>query len=175
MSSSTVAATDGDLPAGGNVDAPPSRWVTGLAWLEAQIARLGDYMNPILVKETRQALKSRQFLLMFLLLLVFSWVITIGLIAFIGPGIYYQAAGSLLLVWYFGILTFALTVVVPFGAFRSLASEREENTYDLLRVSTLSARQIVNGKIASAAVQMGVYFSAVAPCIAFSYLLRGST
>ena len=64
-------------------------------------------------------------------------------------------------------------VVVPFAAFRSLAAEREDNTYDLLSITTLRPRQIISGKLGSAVVQMAVYFSAITPCLAFTYLLRG--
>src|SRR5204863_1400529 len=64
-------------------------------------------------------------------------------------------------------------VVVPYSAFRSLAAEREDNTYDLLSITTLRPWQIVSGKLGSAIVQMGVYFSAITPCLAFTYLLRG--
>ncbi len=151
----------------------PSAWSKRLELLDKWLAAAGDRMNPILVKETRQAIKSRQFTFTFLLLLIFCWIITIGGVALVGPGIYYSAAGGVLLRAYFWVLVFPLTVVVPFGAYRSLSEEREENTYDLLRVSTLSPHQIIRGKLGSAAVQMGVYLSAVAPCIAFTYLLRG--
>ena len=57
--------------------------------------------------------------------------------------------------------------------FRSLASEREDGTFELLSISTLSSRQIVMGKLCSSILQMLVYYSALAPCIAFTYLLRG--
>jgi hypothetical protein len=70
-------------------------------------------------------------------------------------------------------LAFPLVVVVPYSAFRSLASEREDNTYDLLSITALRPRQIISGKLGSAMVQMAVYFSAITPCIAFTYLLRG--
>ena len=38
-----------------------------------RLERLGDRFNPIVVKEVRQALKSRQFVLTFLLLLLAAW------------------------------------------------------------------------------------------------------
>ena len=142
-------------------------------WLEERLESAGDYLNPILVKETRQAIKSRQFALTFVMLLIACWGVTIGGVAIIGPGIRYMAAGGELLLFYYGILAFPLAVVVPFAAFRSLAAERDENTYDLLAVSTLTPRQIINGKLGSAIVQMGVFFSAISPCLAFTYLLRG--
>lgn len=140
-----------------------------MRWLETA----GDRLNPILVKETRQALKSRQFTLWFVLLLIACWITTIGVIAYIGPSIYYLSAGSFLLYGYYVILALPLIVVVPFSAYRSLSSEHEENTRDLLEVSSLTPRQVINGKLGSALLQIVIYCSALAPCIAFTYLLRG--
>jgi hypothetical protein len=78
-----------------------------------------------------------------------------------------------LLIWYFVILALPLAIVVPYSAFRSLAAEREDNTYDLLSITTLKPRQIISGKLGSAVAQMAIFFSAVTPCLAFTYLLRG--
>ena len=145
----------------------------GLDWCEVHGSWATDGLNPILVKETRQALKSRQFVVSFLVVLGACWIATIGGVAVIGPEIYWGAAGREMLVAYFCILAAPLVIVVPYSAYRSLAVEREENTYDLLSITTLGARQIVTGKLLSAAAQMLVYFSAGAPCIAFTFLLRG--
>ena len=142
-------------------------------WLDGRLEDLSDYLNPILVKETRQALKSRQFVLWFLLLLVACWIVTIGGIAWIGPSVHYAASGGMLFLAYYLILSLALIIVVPFAAFRSLAAEQEENTRDVLMVSALTPYQIINGKLGSAALQMLVYLSALSPCLAFTYLLRG--
>lgn len=149
--------------------------LAGQVWprLEAWLETVSDYLNPILVKETRQALKSQQFVLWFLLLLGACWVVTIGGIAWIGPGVHYAASGGFMFQLYLGVLAFPLLVVVPFSAYRSLAAEQEENTRDLLMVSALTPRELINGKLGSAMLQMMVYLSALAPCLAFSYLLRG--
>lgn len=145
-------------------------WLRRLdGWLETASERL----NPILVKETRQALKSKQFALWFLLLLAACWVITIGGIAWVGPGVRYAASGGVLFLAYYFVLCVALLVVAPFSAFRSLAAEQEDNTRDVLMVSALSPTQMINGKLGSAVLQMVVYLSALTPCLAFTYLLRG--
>lgn len=141
--------------------------------VERFLNRAGDWLNPILVKETRQALKSLQFTITFVLVLVACWVVTIGVVAYIGPRIFYSADGGTLLWWYYMVLAFPLIVVVPYAAFRSLAAEREDNTYDLMSITTLKPTQIISGKLGSSVVQMGVYFSAITPCLAFTYLLRG--
>ncbi len=147
----------------------PSLWQS---W-DNRLIWLSDWFNPILVKETRQALRSWQFTVTFVLLLVACWVVTIGGVAMIGPSIYYAAGGGELLRAYYAILSLPLLVVVPFAAFRSLSAEREDNTFDLVSITTLGPRQIISGKLASAVVQMIVYFSAITPCLAFTYLLRG--
>jgi hypothetical protein len=149
--------------------ASPRWWDRAEGWLN----RVGDRLNPILVKETRQALKSRQFSFTFVLVLTACWLWTIGGVAMIGPRIFYSAEGPELFYGYFLILAFPLAVIVPFSAYRSLAAEQEDNTYELLSISLLTPRQIIAGKLGSALVQMLVFLSAVAPCLAFTYLLRG--
>jgi hypothetical protein len=147
----------------------------GTRWdrLESLLDRLSDRVNPILIKEARQAMKSRQFVITFTLLLVCAWGWSFLGVALLSPGIYYAPGGREMLIGYYYVLAFPLLVIVPYGAFRSLASEREDGTYELLSISTLAPRQIVGGKLGSAALQMVVYLSALSPCVAFTYLLRG--
>ena len=150
--------------------ASPSGW---FARCLRKLEQLADRANPILVKETRQALKSRQFVVTFLIVLIACWIASFLVVGIVGPEVKYVAAGSQMLMVYAVILAFPLIMIVPYTAFRSLASEQEENTYDLLSITTLTTGQIVTGKLASAMVQMIVFLSAVSPCIAFTFLLRG--
>jgi hypothetical protein len=138
------------------------------ASLEIFLDQLGDRLNPILVKEARQAMKSRQFVVTFSLLLICGWLWTLLFIVSGLPAIYYAPVGPGVLMGYYAVLSIPLLIVVPYAAFRSLAGEWEDGTFELL-----SARQIISGKLASAVLQMLVYYSALAPCIAFTYLLRG--
>jgi hypothetical protein len=141
--------------------------------IEQRLERWGEQLNPILVKEARQALKSKQFTFTFTMMLVAAWMWSVAGIVSKMPDIYYAPAGMTMLMGYYFILAVPLLLIVPFSAFRSLAAEREDLTYELLSISTLSSRQIVTGKLGSAILQMLVYYSALAPCIAFTYLLRG--
>lgn len=159
----------GDVAVSGSPSLAPLLWQR----LDQALTWLGDRLNPILIKETRQALKSRQFIITFTLVLALAWIWSIFGVAMIGPSIYFAAHGLEMFLGYYTILAVPLLVVVPFGAFRSLASEREDGTYELLSITTLKPRQIVNGKLGSAVLQMLVYLSAVAPCLAFTYMLRG--
>lgn len=142
---------------------PQTGWLAG--WT--------DRLNPILVKEARQALKSRQFAATFTMVLLCAWGWSLVGVALAGPAMRYTAQGHTIFLGYLLVLGAALWIVIPFSAFRSLAQERDERTFELLEITNLTPRQIVGGKLATALLQMLVYLSALAPCLAFTYLLRG--
>lgn len=146
-----------------------STWERSLTWLEAA----ADWANPILVKETRQSLKSRQFVVTFMLMLAVSWFLFVMGVAGGGSALEYGAIGSQFFFFFHLILSTAVLIVVPFGAHRSLLAERDQATYDLLSITTLSPRQIVWGKLLSSLVQVLIFYSAIAPFIAFTSLLQG--
>jgi len=135
--------------------------------------QVSDRLNPILVKETRQALKSKQFLATFAIMLFGGWLISAFVLMALVGGNDDSPYGKNVFPFYFGLLAFTVMLVVPFGAFRSLLAERDLNTYELLNITTLSPQQIVWGKWLSAQVQTFIYFSAISPFVAFCYLLRG--
>lgn len=143
------------------------------AWLDRWMEAASERFNPIVVKEARQALKSKQFLLTFILMLV------VGLFwSFLGLAIAMQANSlepdaTILLAGYLIILGFPLTITIPFSTFRSMVSEQEDTTLDLVSITTLKPSQIVSGKLASALLQILIYVSILAPCILFTYMLRG--
>src|SRR6478735_2990104 len=88
------------------------RMSRGWAATERFLVYAGDWLNPILVKETRQALKSLQFTATFVLLLIGCWIVTMGGVAIVGPRISLAAEGGTLMLWYYGLLSFPLVVVV---------------------------------------------------------------
>lgn len=143
------------------------------ARFEDILERLGDRLNPILVKETRQALKSRQFVITFVLLLVCAWLWTLYAVAVAGPEIYYGVQGPDLFMGYYFVLALPMFVIVPFGAYRSVVVEQEDRTWSLLAISALKPRQIILGKLGSSFLQMLIYLSSLAPCLVFTYMLRG--
>src|SRR5437660_1777577 len=99
-----------------------TRWAT----IEALLDQIGDRLNPILVKEARQAMKSRQFVVTFSLLLIGGWLWTLLFIAAGVPAIYYAPVGPGVLRGYFLVLSVPLLIVVPYAAFRSQAGEWED-------------------------------------------------
>lgn len=153
---------------------PEAREAAGLVEGAATIAdRFADRLNPIFVKEIRQAVKSKQFFSAFLLLLLVSWLISLVTVSAAGQRLDYGNWGRDLFGAYFVVLAAAILVVVPFSAFRSLMLEREEATFEPLIISTLSPRQIVFGKLFSALLQAFLFYSAIAPFMAFTALLQG--
>ncbi len=137
------------------------------------LGRLGDLANPILVKETRQAFKSRQFVVTFLLVLFASWMISTFGVLMAGDLLEYEAVAPGFFFAYYMVLAIAIFIVVPLGAHRSMLAERDEKTLELLTITGLSPRRIVWGKLLSALVQQFLYYSAIAPFIAFTSLLDG--
>ena len=92
--------------------------------------RLGDRLNPILVKEARQAMKSRQFVVTFSLLLICGWLWTVLFVVSGLPAIFFAPVGPGVLVGYYVVLSVPLLIVVPYAAFRSLAGEWEDGTFE---------------------------------------------
>ncbi|TWU39168.1 ABC transporter permease [Novipirellula artificiosorum] len=154
-------------------DAGPRAASTWWQRIDQWSERAGDHLNPILVKETRQALKSRQFVVTFSVLLfaALAWTVAGSLSQM--PQIYTTPSASRLLIGYYIVLAIPMLLVVPLAAYRSLEGEIDDGTLELLSITALSPWQIVLGKLASASLQMMLYFVALFPCMAYAYTLRG--
>ncbi|GIW92091.1 MAG: ABC transporter permease [Pirellulaceae bacterium] len=137
-------------------------------WLD----RLSDYFNPILVKEARQAVKSRTFV----------WPFCLTLIAALGWS--YFSAGHIIsqmqsmdplvvFIGFYVILAATTLILVPYSAYQAVGSERQEATLELVWITSLTGRQIVIGKFLGCLLQLLAYVSALAPCLAFTYMLQG--
>jgi hypothetical protein len=144
-----------------------------LARLDDVFDRWGERFNPIVVKETRQAIKSRGFSYAFMTMLFVCLVESLLLVSSYGERLYQIEAGREFFPWYLGSLLVAICFVVPMGLFRSVVSEFDGQTFEMLAITTLSPRQIVFGKLKSATVQMGAFYSAAAPFLCFTYMLQG--
>jgi hypothetical protein len=141
--------------------------------VEVTLARWAERINPIVVKEARQALRSAQFAITFLLMLTACWIWAVFRIAASQASLNTEDVGPELFMGFQVILAFPLLIVVPLTAFRSLALEIEDRTHELVAITSLAPKQIVLGKLASAGLQMLVYLSAVSPFVAFTFLLQG--
>jgi hypothetical protein len=135
---------------------------------------LGDGIPAVLVREVRQALRSRSFRIAFLL------VLTAGLVAAIAVASVGQltqqrseSIGRQLFELLVGGLFLTCLVQVPHGAFASMSAEWEEDTYDLLAITNLGPRRIVGGKLVSSLLQALLHMCALTPVAVFCFLLRG--
>jgi ABC-type transport system involved in multi-copper enzyme maturation permease subunit len=164
------ASIDVDKPTSLSTNTVAAR---ALSWIDQKCERIGDAVNPILVKEARQALKSRQFIFTFsaLLFAALAWTI-VGSLSMM-PQIYTSPSAPRLLTGYYFVLAVPMLLVVPMAAYRSLEGEIEDGTLELLSISALGPWQIVLGKLASAMLQMALYYVVLFPCVAYAYNLRG--
>lgn len=136
--------------------------------------RFSDRLNPILVKEVRQAMRGRYFKISFWITLTVATLVGLGvLLVTIIEGGNEDVLGQAFFVAMFGCLVVAAQVFVPFSSFLSMGGEWDENTWDLLVLSNLKPRQIVYGKVFSSFVQSLLYFCTFGPFLVFAFLLRG--
>ena len=136
-------------------------------WLEM----MSDRLSPLVVKEGRQLVRGREFLLSFgSSLLVGLTVSAFGAASALSGS---STSGR----WTFALLMSGLALlglaVVPLGAFSTLRQERLEQTLDLITLTALTPRRIVIGKLMAQAVKLIILFSAIAPFIMMSFLLGG--
>lgn len=141
--------------------------------LEVLIDRISDFCSSILVKETRQAIKSRQFFLTFMVLLAVVIVWTFFALSPTRDNYEIDSLGAFMLCGFLWILGLPLVLIIPYTTFRSLAQEYEDGTIEMVLITTMKPRQIITGKLGSAMLQVLIYVSVLAPCISFCYLLRG--
>jgi hypothetical protein len=152
----------------------------GEGWVPARGRRLSivmerasEWSSSILVKETRQALRGKQFVWTYFALLIVAGVWTMLGLTLSGAEGDSSEAGPLLFYGFGVILGFPLGLIIPFGAYRSLAHEFDDGTIQLISITSMKPYQIIAGKLGSSVLQMLVYLSVLAPCITFTYLLRG--
>jgi hypothetical protein len=144
--------------------------------LRSLFGKLDDWLNPIVVKELRQAVRSRvvvSVLLLFLLLQVGLFgLFILQMETARGPNEAMFRAGREVFRVLQGILI-GTCLLVPLYAGLRLGAECSDTNVDLLFISTLRPRSIVAGKLLSSLVLVLLVFSACTPFMTFSYLLRG--
>ncbi len=131
-------------------------------------------LNPIVVKELRQAVRSWAVTGMLILFLIVLFVVSAVFLAFqsfdVDPDV---RLGSSMFSAFAVILGVASFFFIPFYVGVRLAAERQENNPDLFYISTLSPTRIILGKFLCGAYMAVLFFSACMPFMAFTNLLRG--
>ncbi len=133
-----------------------------------------DRMNPIVVKELRQAIQSRFIVsTLMLLLIVLLTTLLLYVINTESIGMVTGNHGANLFQIFQGMLLTTCLLFVPLYVGGRLAVERSSTTSDLLFVSTIRPSSIVWGKLLAGMVVTALIFSACAPFMVVTYLLRG--
>jgi hypothetical protein len=133
--------------------------------------QLSERLNPILVKEVRQGLRTKVFWIFFSLLLFTC--LSIALAVYASAHAFDLKSGLVAFGFFFATLGLVLFFVIPYTAYRSMSREAEEETWVLLTLTGLGPRKILGGKLQSFVVQGLLYASAAAPFLLFSYYLNG--
>lgn len=133
--------------------------------------RLADTVNPIVVKEVRQGLRTRVFWIFFSLMLLANLFISLVFFA-MNDGVATDT-GKYAFIAYFVALGLVQFFVIPYVSYRSMAREAEDETWVLLTLTGLGPRKILAGKLTSSVLQGTLYASAAAPFLLFSYFLNG--
>jgi len=131
-------------------------------------------LNPVVIKELRQAVRSWSVTGILLLFLTVMFFTSLGFL--IGQSFDEGAdeqVGGTLFAWFVAILAAASILFIPLYTGIRVATERQESNPDLLYASALSPGQIIRGKFLCGAYVTLLFFSACLPFMAFTNLLRG--
>ena len=145
--------------------------------LSTILDRVGDAVNPIVIKELRQAVQSR-FVVGLLCVFLLAQLVFIGIylvVQSISGNLYavdFRAGRDVFTILHAVLLATCVLCIPTYCGFR-LAAERSEVHVDLFYISTLRPRTIVAGKLAAALMLAVLIFSACTPFMTFTYYLRG--
>jgi hypothetical protein len=135
--------------------------------------RIDDALNPIVIKELRQAVNGKfvaAVLMLFLLISVIA--IAIAMISMDGGG-GGMDAGAGVLMGLQGILIGTCLLFLPSYAAIRLAGEYNDNNVDLMFITTIKPRAIIWGKLLSTSIVVVLIYATCMPFMTLTYLLRG--
>jgi hypothetical protein len=132
-----------------------------------------DRINPAILKELRQAVRSRAILASigaFLAVLFISCLFTVSAAAKSKTP---ETYGAELFAWLRGVCSFVVTVIIPFMVMNRTAFERQGGASGVLGLTLLTPSQWADGKAVSATISSGMFTAATLPFATLAYLLRG--
>jgi hypothetical protein len=148
---------------------------TTFSRIKAHLAGWREWeMNPVLVKELRQAVRSR--ILTGALLVMLALLFATSLAAFVQQSyvrIKDEQIGLTICRVLLVILMGSTFLFIPLYVGFRLAAERQEHNFDLMFITTLAPGRIVRGKLFSGAYLTVMFFSVSMPFMTFTGLLRG--
>lgn len=135
--------------------------------------------NPVVVKELRGSMRGRRaFVVLTVYLLVASCFASLLFYAYAsaaqqayGPDSY--LIGKIVFGGVVGMQVFMVVFITPAFTAGAISSEKEKQTYDLLRTTLLSAKSLVTGKLISALAYVVLLILAAIPLESLAFLLGG--
>ncbi len=136
---------------------------------ERKLRDFSDRLSPMLVKELRQGLRSRLFLIAFIAL---QALLMIPLV--VGSSVKNPSqTGVVLSGFLFAILSVVLLLVQPLRASTSIANEIKSGTIELMSLTRLGSWRMVLGKWSALVLQSALFVVSVIPYLLFRYILGG--
>ena len=137
------------------------------------IEQMNDRLNPIVVKELRQAVQGKVLIVVVICFLCLQ-LLTMGIFLITDESIAVSFdAGLNIFRVLLSILFGTCVLFVPAYTGLRLATERADADVDLLFITTLRPRSIIWGKFLAGLILTILLYSACMPFMAFTYLLRG--
>ena len=136
------------------------------------LENIGNSLNPIVIKELRQAVHGK-FLAAVLLIFLGIQLLTVGLFLTNDSVSWSFDAGRNIFKTLASMLLVTCLILVPAYTGLRLAIERSDANVDLLFITTLRPRSIIWGKFFAALVFTALLYSVCMPFITLTYLLRG--
>ncbi len=128
-----------------------------------------DWLSPMLVKELRQGMRTKVFVLSFILLQILMTLnVVIGLLS-TANGL--SSSGTSIVFWL--MVGFPLLIILPLGGLGALSSEKAANTLELILLTRLSAWRIVLGKWFAIVAQTSLFVCTVLPYVVLRYFMGG--
>lgn len=151
-----------------------ARRPTAYSLLRARLANWREWeMNPVLLKELRQAVRSR--ILIGTLMSVLGGLFLVSVFYFVRQDL--SSGGQPLGIPVFRALLMILTAIsvlfVPLFIGIRLGFERRQDDLDLMFITALSPVRIVRGKLLCGVYLVAMFFSICSPFMVFTNLLRG--
>lgn len=131
-----------------------------------RLADFSDRLSPMLVKELRQGLRARTFVIVFLTL---QGLLGLVLLTSIASAEAPQRAGETITSIIFMFFAIAVLVIQPVRGIGSLHREVQGQTIELMVLTRLSAWKIVLGKWVSIVSQSALIFAAIIPYLILRY------
>jgi len=116
--------------------------MSALAFLFPAGKSVDDWLSPILVKELRQGMRARVFVISYLLLQVFLSVLVLANAAAQGDSRALEDESH----YFWVIVGFALLVLMPLRGLVSVSQEVKNRTMETIMLTRLTAWRVVFGK-----------------------------